>query len=172
MWTNRLYRAVAAVFLLEIALSFAPFVVIPARSQEGSTGGVVGKQNKSASGGENRAGTSTNGAPRKPHESSPDLPAAIHLNEHNATWGEFSTTLRRVSGHTYRGVWNHGIVSEMIVAIDGDSMTMERRDISGGINLCHGHYVGTRSPGASRASGEDSVACTIGGASSTWDASW
>jgi hypothetical protein len=60
----------------------------------------------------------------------------------------------------------------MTVTIGQESMAIERVDVSGNINLCHGHYSGTRTRGTTKASGEDTVACQLGGASSTWTASW
>jgi|HubBroStandDraft_2_1064218.scaffolds.fasta_scaffold77303_1 hypothetical protein len=60
----------------------------------------------------------------------------------------------------------------MTVTIGQESMMIERRDLTGGIFFCHGHYTGTRVPGTSKASGESTVACGLVNATSTWDASW
>jgi hypothetical protein len=142
-------------------------------AQAGSTGGTIGKQDKSLSGGEETPPPHRNTPSAKPAPAPISLPPTIHLNEHNATWGEFSATLKRTDSNNYEAVWkDHALISRMTVTIGQESMTIERRDLSGGINLCHGHYTGTRVPGTSKASGEDTVACTLGGATSTWDASW
>ena len=153
-----------AVMLLFALCSSAVF------AQSGSAGGSLGKHGKSASGGEEQM------TPRKPRvsraSSETSVPQTIHMNEHNATWGEFSATLTKTGPGSYEARWNHGLISQMKVTIGRDSMTMERTDISGAINPCHGHYSGTRQAGAAKAAGSNTVACAIGGASSTWDASW
>jgi hypothetical protein len=141
-------------------------------AQAGSTGGTIGKQNKSLSGAEEAPAPRHDTRSAKPAPASSSSPAIIHLNEHNATWGEFSATLKRTGSNTYEALWNVGVVSQMTVTISRVSMTIERRDLSGAVNLCHGHYAGTRVPGTSKASGESTVGCAIGGATSKWDASW
>jgi hypothetical protein len=138
-------------------------------AQAGSTGGTIGKEDKSLSGGEPERRAPREAPARMPREASPSSPAVISLREHNATWGEFSVTLRRTSGNAYEGTWNHGLVSQMTVQIGPSSMSINRHDIAGG-NLCRGHYSGTRS--GSRASGDAVISCNIGGTTSTWDASW
>jgi hypothetical protein len=143
-------------------------------SQAGSTGGSIGKQDKSLSGDEATPVPRRKAPSVKPGPAAVSLssPPTIHIDEHNATWGDFSITLKRTGSNTYEGVWNQGTVSRMTVTISQESMTIERVDVSGNVNLCHGHYTGTRVPGTSKASGEDIVACQLGGATSTWVASW
>ena len=141
-------------------------------AQAGSTGGTIGKQDKSRSGGEETPTPRGNTPSAKSAPAASTTPSIIQLKEHNTTWGEFSATLKRTNSNTYEAIWNVGLISRMTVTIGQNSMTIERRDLSGAMNLCHGHYVGTRVPGTSKASGEDTVACSLGGAESTWDASW
>jgi hypothetical protein len=139
-------------------------------AQAGSTGGTIGKQDKSVSGGEEQRepGSRQKGGQQ---EISPSMPAIINLIDHSGSG--FSIMLRRTSGNVYEGTWNHGIVSQMTVRISQSSMTLDRRDISGtAMNLCHGRYTGTRSPGTSRASGDAAIVCGFGPWTSTWDASW
>jgi hypothetical protein len=137
-------------------------------AQAGSTGGTLGKTDKSVSGGEGQREILP---AHRSREAQSSRPAVINLKEHNATWGEFSITLRLTSGNAYNGTWNQGTVSHMTVEISPNSMTVDRRDVAGP-NLCRGHYTGTRSPGISRASGDAVIACAITGTTSTWDASW
>jgi hypothetical protein len=144
-------------------------------AQAGSTGGMIGKQDKSVSGSDQIPAPHSNTRSAKPDSAAASLssPAMIHLDEHNATWGDFSISLKRTGSNIYEGVWSPGgTISRMTVTIGQESMAIERVDMSGGINLCHGHYSGTRIRGTTKASGEDTVACQIGGASSTWTASW
>jgi hypothetical protein len=141
-------------------------------AQAGSTGGTIGKQEKSVSGGEETPAPRGNTHSTKPAPLSFSLPPTIQLNEHNATWGEFSAIMKRTGSNTYEAVWKHGLISRMTVTIGQESMTIERVDLSGVMNLCHIHYTGTRVPGASKASGIDTGTCALGGGTSTWDASW
>ncbi len=157
---------------LGIALSAAG--ASGAIAQAGSTGGTIGKQDKSISGGEQERRAPRETAPaHRPREASPSLPGTISLKE-SSQYGQYSATLRRTSGNAYKATWAHGLVSQMTVGIGQNSMTIDRHDVSGATlgNLCRGHYTGTRSAGASRASGDAVVACNIGGATVTWDASW
>jgi hypothetical protein len=142
-------------------------------AQAGSTGGTIGKQDKSLSGGE--ATRAPRGITRsnKPPPASSSLPQTIHLNEHHGTLGDWSATLKRTGTNTYEALWNTGIISRMMVTIGQESMTIERHDLSGTVNLCTGHYTGTHQPGTSKASGEDAAVCAFGVAvTNTWDASW
>lgn len=64
-------------------------------AQGGSTGGTIGKQDKSLSGGGGGVAPIPKTRSGKPAPMSSSSPPIIHLNEHNATWGEFSATLKR-----------------------------------------------------------------------------
>jgi hypothetical protein len=139
-------------------------------AQAGSTGGTIGKQDKSISGGQETHSLRRDTRPDKPAPVS-SSPQIIHLSEHNATYGEFTATLKLTGSNTYEARYNQGTISRMTVTIGQDSMTIERRDLSG-VFPCHGHYNGTRMPGTSKASGESTVACGLVGTTSTWDASW
>jgi len=150
-----------------------------AQTQSGSAGGVIGKQDKSISG--NTTSEGTGPAPSQHQAPSPGMrasnsqvssPRVIHLNEHNILWGDFSATLIKTGSNTYQATWNVGLISKMTVTIGADTMTIEREDLSGSLNLCRGHYSGTRIKGSSQSSGEDTVVCQIGAAASTWRASW
>lgn len=96
-----------------LALSHLAFAnVTAALAQAGSTGGTIGKQDKSISGGEEadrpRAALHPmRPAARAPAESS-SLPPTIHLHEHNPTYGDYSATLKRTNSNTYEAVWNRG----------------------------------------------------------------
>ena len=140
-------------------------------AQAGSTGGTIGKQDKSLSGGEETPPPRRETRPARPASATFSLPPTIHLNEHN-TGGDWSATLKRKDSNTYEALWNTGGTSRMTVTIGQESMTIERVDLSGGINLCRGHYTGTRVPGTSKASGEDVAVCVLGGATNKWEASW
>src|ERR1700685_4569561 len=151
-----------------LALSHFAFAnVTAALAQAGSTGGTIGKTDKSLSGNEETPARRPNGRSAKATPASSSLPSTIHINEHNATQGEFSATLKRTGSNTYEAVWKHGLISRMTVTIGRESMTIERNDLTGG---CHAHYTGTRVPGTSKASGEDTGSCPLGSATSTWDA--
>jgi|SRR5580658_2665905 hypothetical protein len=159
---------VAAVVCVSAPLAGTAF------AQAGSVGGTVGKSDKSQSGGEPERLPPRETAPaHRPREASSSLPGVISFKE-SSVYGEYTATLRRKSGNAYDATWTHGLISEMTVGISQNSMTLDRHDISGATlgNLCRGHYTGTHSPGASRASGTAVVACNIGGANTTWEASW
>jgi hypothetical protein len=167
-------KAVKPMGVAVLALLAAAATLNASFGQAGSTGGTVGKQDKSLSGNDETPTSRSNAGSAKPFPAiaSSSSPPTIHIDEHNATWGDFSITLKRTGSNIYEGVWNQGTVSRMTVTIGQESMTIERVDVSGNINLCHGHYTGIRTRGTSKASGEDIVACQLGGATSTWIASW
>jgi hypothetical protein len=165
---NELGRLIAITFISGLLASFAAST--PTFAQAGSTGGTIGKQDKSISGGEEAPNALPNPRAAKPAPAS-SSPSIIHLKERNET-GEYTATLKRIDANTYEAVYNQGTMSRMTVTIGQDAMTIERRDTTGGIFYCHGHYTGTRVPGTSRASGESAVVCGVVGATSTWDASW
>jgi|ERR1039458_174732 hypothetical protein len=99
-------------FILSIFFIGMLSVSVVAQIQPGSVGGTIGKQDKSISGGEEadrpRAALHPiRPAARAPTESS-SLPPTIHLHEHNATYGDYSATLKRTNSNTYEAVWNRG----------------------------------------------------------------
>jgi hypothetical protein len=152
---------IIAVFL-GIALSAAG--ASGAFAQAGSTGGTVGKQDKSVSGGEEQTEI------RRPnHSSAPAasqvLPGTIQFSEHGAV-GHYSATLRHVGGNEYEATWNIAVTSRMTVRMTKDSMTVQRRDTSNPYGLASGTYFGTRT--GNSASGSFSIGINHG----TWDASW
>src|SRR6202044_2839267 len=101
-------------------------------AQAGATGGSIGKQDKSLSGSGKTPAPRRNPPPAKPGPTtSSSSPPTIHIDEHNATWGDFSITLKRTGANTYEGVWNQGTVSRMTVTIGQESMAIERVDVSG-----------------------------------------
>src|ERR1019366_7531371 len=106
-------RRRACIGIALLALSHLEFAnVSSALAQAGSVGGTIGKQDKSISGGEEadrpRAALHPiRPAARAPTESS-SLPPTIHLHEHNATYGDYSATLKRTNSNTYEAVWNRG----------------------------------------------------------------
>ena len=171
-WLAFAWALIAASSCAHSSESMRSFPDVPpiVLAQAGSTGGTVGKQDKSLSGGEETPAPRETTRSAKAAPASP-TPSIIQLNEHNAG-GNWSATLKRKDSNTYEALWNTGGTSRMTVTIGKDSMTIERIDLSGGINLCRGHYTGTRVPGTSKASGEDVAVCVLGGATNTWEASW
>jgi hypothetical protein len=166
---NGLGRLIAITFVSGLLASFA--VSTPTLAQAGSTGGTIGKQDKSISGGDDAPNALPSTRAAKPAAAS-SSPSIIHLKEHNATYGEYTATLKRIDANTYEAVYNQGTTSRMTVTIGQEAMTIERRDTTGGIFYCRGHYTGTRVPGTSRASGESAIVCGVVGATTTWEASW
>src|ERR1700689_4435242 len=169
-------RRRASIGITLLALSHLVFAnASSALAQAGSTGGTIGKQDKSISGGEvadrpRAALHPMRRAARAPAESS-SLPPTIHLHEHNPTYGDYSATLKRTNSNTYEAVWTPGGgTSRMMVTIGQESIAIERSDTSG-VFPCHGHYMGARVPGTAKASGEDTGACGVVGFTDTWDAS-
>jgi hypothetical protein len=165
-------KAIAAAGIAVLAALALTATSSASFAQADSTGGTIGKTDKSISGGEETPAQRPTTPSPKLAPTSSSLPSTIHINEHKATYGEFSATLRRTNSNIYEGVWNQGTITRMTVTIGQESMTMERVDLSGGIFSCHGHYTGTRVLGTLKASGADSVTCGLNAATSTWDASW
>ncbi len=134
-------------------------------AQAGSTGGSVGKRNKSISGEEESSPDA--GPSRSTHASREDaLPKTIQLNEH---WHglNYTISLRNVGGSNYQGTWSHGYVTKFVVtSFAGNSMKMERTD-NPAFGAVTGSYAGSRT--GNHASGEASIS---NGANSKWDASW
>jgi hypothetical protein len=136
-------------------------------AQAGSTGGSVGRTDKSISGGEERSPDTAPG--RRINRSSSreeGFPKTIQLNDH---WHGFNYTvsLRNVGGGNYQGTWSHGYVTKFTVtAFTGNSMKLQRTDAPA-FGACTGSYTGTRT--GNHAEGEASIS---NGAVSKWDASW
>jgi hypothetical protein len=138
-------------------------------AEAGSTGGSIGRTDKSISGGEERSTAPDTGPGRRVNRNSSReeaFPKAIQLNEH---WHglNYSISLRNVGGGNYQGTWSHGYVTKFTVtAFTKNSMKLERTD-SPAIGACSGSYTGTRT--GNHAEGEASIS---NGAVSKWDASW
>jgi hypothetical protein len=140
-------------------------------AQAGSTGGMIGKQDKSVSGDKEpaeRQGPNSD-KPERPTSRAVNsisaLPSVIRLNEHSIA--NFSITLKKTGGNTYRGTWNHGYVSTFTVtSFTRDSLNMVRQD-DAAIGAVSGTYKGQRS--GNSASGRAAIS---NGFATTWDASW
>jgi hypothetical protein len=158
-------RFILPIFL--IATFSAPCV---AQVQPGSTGGTIGKQDKSISGGEEPSKPS--GGTRQPGHSTtqrPDerqtLPQRIRLIQ-----GSYSATLRHLGGNAYQATWNNAVVSRMTVTMTTVSMTIQRQDISSPVPFWSVTYSGTRT--GNTASGTFNTHSPINGAQGSWEASW
>jgi len=134
-------------------------------AEAGSTGGSVGKRDKSISGEEPSAPATESG--RSAHPGKEDaLPKTIQLNEHwhGMNW---TVSLRNIGGSNYQGTWSNGYATTFAVTgFARNSMKMERKDTPG-LGAVTGSYTGTRT--GNRASGDASIS---NGANSKWDASW
>jgi hypothetical protein len=154
-----------------IALSYLAFAnASSAQMQPGSTGGTVGKTDKSISGGEEQSEPSS-GTQHHGHSTTqrPDerqtLPQRIRLIQ-----GSYSATLRHIAGNAYRASWNgQERESRMTVTMTTVSMTIQREDISG-TGLWSVTYSGTRT--GNTASGTFKTHGPINGAEGPWEASW
>jgi hypothetical protein len=135
-------------------------------AESGSTGGSVGRRDKTLSGEEPSSPAPDAGAARSARpKGNEGLPSVIQLNEHwhGMSW---SVALHRAGGGNYEGTWSHGYVTKFSVSFAGNSVRMQRTD-QPAIGACTGTYTGTRT--GNRASGEASIS---NGGHSTWDASW
>ncbi len=135
-------------------------------AEGGSTGGSVGKRDKTLSGEEQSSPAPDAASARSARPNRAEsLPNVIQLNEHwhGMSW---SVALHRAGGSNYEGTWNHGYVTKFSVSFAGNSVRMRRTD-KPALGACTGTYTGSRS--GNHASGEASISS---GASSTWDASW
>jgi len=169
-WDHRLPILAAAITLTVMAWCQ------PARAQDdpeirtrvaqaGSTGGSVGKKDKSITGEEERSRDAGRG--RATHASREEgFPKTIQLNEHwrGLNW---TVTLHNEGGSTYQGTWSNGYATTFdVTGFAKNSMKMERKDTPG-FGAVTGTYTGSRT--GNRAAGEASIS---NGASSKWDASW
>jgi hypothetical protein len=153
--------------LIMAATMLAPTAVV---AQGGSTGGAIGKQGKSASGGEDgpTAKPAPRSAPAAARETKDALPALIKLSEHTLV-GTYTATLRKVGSSIYEATWNNGATSNFTITGFGkDSLTMRRQDTNNWPKLWAGTYTGKRI-GGSQASGR---AVYTSGENQAWDASW
>ena len=133
---------------------------------EGSTGGSVGRRDKTLSGEEPSSPAPDEGAARSARSKGNEgLPNTIQLAEH---WHglSYTITLRHAGGSNYEGTWSHGYVTKFAVSFTGNSVRMQRTDAPA-VGACTGTYTGTRT--GNRASGEAAIS---NGGHSTWDASW
>jgi hypothetical protein len=140
-------------------------------AQAGSTGGTLGKQDKSISGDEEPA---EGQRPRPDKSERPTgresntltaLPSVIRLNEHAIV--NYSITLTKTGDNTYHGTWSHGYVSTFTVtSFTKDSLNMLRQD-NPAIGSVTGTYTGQRSGNSAHGS-----AAISNGFISSWDATW
>jgi hypothetical protein len=139
-------------------------------AQAGSTGGSIGKRDKSISDdGEQRSSAPDAGAGRpatRNSNSEESFPKTININEH-ALGRSFSITLHNTGGNNYQGTWSHGYVSKFIVtALAKNSIRMERTD-NPAFGAVTGSYSGSRT--GNRASGQAAIS---NGFTSNWEATW
>jgi hypothetical protein len=139
-------------------------------AEAGSTGGSIGKRDKSISDTEapRTSVPDVRSSPPANRDSGREesFPKAIQLNEH-AFGMNWSITLHNVGGNNYQGTWSHGYVSKFAVtAFTRGSMKMERAN-NPAVGAVTGSYAGSRT--GNRAMGEASIS---NGATSKWDASW
>jgi hypothetical protein len=158
-WGNDMSKSIA----VAVVCGFAVLVAAQgtAFAQAGSTGGTIGKTDKSESGGEEK--TEIKRPAQREELSSPSV---IRFSEHGL-FGEYTATLRRVGGNEYAATWNVAVTPRMIVRMTKDAMTVQRSDTSNlsGI-LASVTYSGTRT--GNTASGSFNGGINRG----TWDASW
>jgi hypothetical protein len=139
-------------------------------AQAGSTGGSIGKRDKSISDdGEQRPSTpdmrSSRPANRNSNTEEP-FPKTIQLNEH-AFGVNYTITLHNSGGTNYQGTWSNGYATKFTVTgFTKNSVKMERTD-NPSFGSVTGTYTGSRT--GNRATGEASIS---NGATSKWDASW
>ena len=138
-------------------------------AQAGSTGGSIGKTDKSISGGGGQQSSPRAGSRRSDDRDSSKMesfPKTIQLNDH-AHGLSYSITLRNVGGNNYQGTWSHGYVTRFtITTFTKDSMKMERND-NPAFGSVSGSYTGSRN--GHRAEGQATIS---NGATSNWEASW
>jgi hypothetical protein len=161
-------RTSIGIALLALSLAFAN--VSSALAQAGSTGGTIGKLDKSISGGEEQRSSHPHERFSQPVNREKNKeefpPKIIQLNEH-AFGLTYSITLRNVGGSSYQGTWSHGYVTKFTVtALTNTSIKMRRID-NPKFGAVSGSYTGSRT--GNSATGE---APESNGATTKWDASW
>ena len=139
-------------------------------AQAGSTGGFIGKTDKSISGGGDQSSPSPHAGSSRAADGDSSreesLPKTIHLNEH-AFGMNWSITLRNVGGNDYHGTWSHGYVTSFtMTTFTKTTMKMERTD-NPAVGAVTGSYTGSRN--GNSAAGEAAI---LHGGTSNWDASW
>ena len=159
-------------WMIAVALS----IVLPAAgassafAQAGSTGGTVGRQDKSVSGGGEEQ-SAPQGRSAKPLGHSPErqgLPQTVRFSE-SSIGGNHSITLRHTGGNAYEGTWEVGIVSRMTISMTSATMVVVRHDVSNPGGPLHSTtYSGTR---AGNSASGSFVNHTVG-ITGTWQASW
>jgi hypothetical protein len=160
------HRLICCAFLLAM---FSTSAV--AQTQPGSTGGAIGKQDKSISGSEERAvprSPVTGKSKRSTHEeaSAGALPGVIRLNEHASP--DLSITLTRTDGNTYTGTWSNGYGATFkVTGFTRDSLNMTRQDGVAGIGVS-GIYSGRRSANSAKGS----ATFSHGYGARAWEATW
>lgn len=144
-------------------------VPAPAQAQSGSTGGTIGKQDKSVSGGpEQGEPQGRRGKPSGQPGERQGLPQTIRLTE-SSIGGSYTIILRHNGGNTYEGTWNVGILSRMTISMTNTTLVVERRDVSNPTGpLFSSTYSGTRT--GNSASG--SFVNHTNGITGTWESSW
>jgi hypothetical protein len=141
-------------------------------AQAGSTGGTIGKTDKSISAGEeqserrsptsNKSKRPTNGE----SNSAGALPSSIRLIEH--TTADYSITLTKAGGNTYNGTWSNGYGSTFTVTdFTKDSLNMVRQDGVATIGVS-ATYTGRRTGNIARGR----ATLSHGYGVRTWDATW
>ncbi len=175
---DRLLRGMASIVILG-AIIFCP----PASAQDyrttqrgtlvaqaGSTGGIIGKTDKSISDDGGRSSSSSTARPNRSAKQTSNkeesLPKTIRINE-RAFGLNYSITLQNVGGKNYQGTWSHGYVTKFTVtAFTNDSMKMKRTD-NPAFGSVTGSYTGSRT-----GNGATGQAVISNGVTSSWDASW
>ncbi len=161
----RLVAACVCAALMMPALVFA---------QAGSTGGVIGKTDKSISGSEERIEPqrlpahkeSSRKSTRRGSDGREALPSIIRITE-RAAGTNFTITLKKTGGNTYLGTWNHGYVSTFtVIDFTAGSLKMLRED-KPALGAVSGRYTGQRSGNSAHGEAVESHGFTP-----TWDASW
>jgi hypothetical protein len=139
-------------------------------AQSGSTGGTIGKMDKSISGGEDQPAPSPHARTSRPVDREAareeSLPKVIQISE-RALGGHWTITLRNVGGNNYAGTWSHGYATSFtITSFTKTSVKMERTD-KPAVGAVTSNYSGSRN--GNHAAGEASHS---NGFTSNWDASW
>ncbi|MGB9171133.1 MAG: hypothetical protein WCC35_06035, partial [Bradyrhizobium sp.] len=139
-------------------------------AQAGSTGGSIGKTDKSISGGEDHPSAQPHArssrATDRDSGREESLPKTIQLNEH-ALGMHWSITLHNVGGNNYQGTWSHGYVTSFtMTSFTKTAVKMQRTD-KAAFGAVTGSYSGSRN--GNHAAGEATVS---NGGTPNWDASW
>jgi hypothetical protein len=142
------------------------FTHTTALAQAGSTGGTIGKTDKSASGGEEHQTTARKSATSHNSGEAQALPRTIRLVE-NSFAGTFSITLRSSGGKNYEGTFSHGYVTTFtMVTFSKETVKMMRND-KPAWGAVTGTYVGHRDGNSATGTAPVSNGITV-----TWEASW